>query len=98
MNDNDIKWYKYYGELEADRFVLNEMLNILQNYDGFNFDDECIAAKMYKSEADAVKRWHWHTNNPPVNDIYRLLGHLQEKYKPEYSIAIQSYIKSKSSS
>jgi len=31
---------------------------------------------MYKSEAENVKRWHWHTNNPPVNDIYRLLGHL----------------------
>lgn len=29
MNENDIKWYKYYGELEADRFVLNEMLNML---------------------------------------------------------------------
>lgn len=98
MNDNDINWYNYYGELAADRFILNEMLNQLQENEDFDYYGECQAAKMYKSEADAVKRWHWHTNNPPVNDIYRLLGHLQDKYKTEYKIALQLYITSNSSS
>ena len=98
MNEQDLKYYDVYGELEADRFILNEMLNILQNYDGFDYNGECQEAKMYKSEAEALKRWHWHTNNPPVNEIYRLLGHLQYKYQAEYKTALQSYIKSKSSS
>ena len=98
MNENDIKYYKLYGELAADRFILNEMLNMLQNYEDFNYEDECQAAKMYKSEAEALKRWYWHVNNPPVNEIYRLLGHLQEKYIPEYTIAVNNYIKSNTTS
>ena len=98
MNEEDLKHYNVYGETEADRFILNEMLKMLFLYDGFDFYGECQKAKMYKSEADNVKRWHWHTNNPPHNDIYRLLGHLQYEYEPEYRIALQKYIKSNSSS
>lgn len=94
MNEEDLKYYNVYGEAAADRYILNEMLNLLQPYDDFDFYGECQEAKMYKSEAENVKRWHWHTNNPPVNDIYRLLGHLEYKYPPEYKIALQSYLKS----
>ena len=94
MTENDLRNYNVYGELEADRYILNEMLNNLQNKEGFDFDYECQAAKMYKSEAEAVKRWHYYTNTPPVNEIYRLLGHLQYEYKEEYREALLSYIKS----
>ena len=100
MNDNELRSFKYnhYGISEADRYILNDMLNLLQPYDNFNLERECFEAKMYPYETENVKKWYWHINNPPVNDIYRLLGHLQDKYKTEYELAAQSYLKSKSSS
>ena len=98
MNEEDLKYYNVYGEVKADRFILNEMLNMLFQYEDFDYYGECQKAKMYKSEAENVKRWHWHTNNPPTNDIYRLLGHLQDEYEPEYRIALHKYINSNLSS
>ena len=80
-----------YGIPEADQFILNEMLKRLQGQEGFNYDGECFEGKLYKAEADNIKRWQWHTNNPPTNDIYRLLGHLQEKYESVYNDALQEY-------
>lgn len=29
MNEEDLKYYNVYGEVKADRFILNEMLNML---------------------------------------------------------------------
>ena len=41
MNEEDLKHYNVYGEIEADRFILNEMLKMLFLYDGFDYYGEC---------------------------------------------------------
>ena len=92
MTREELERYDVFGEPEADAYILKKMLKLLKVNKDFDYDQECKEAKMYISEAQSIKQWLSRNTKPPVNDIFRLLGHLEYKYHDVYLTALQYYL------
>ena len=83
-------YFNVYDNPEAEAFILNEMLQIL-NGEGIRLESIISDLGINEKQANSLLQWQAHSRKPEPTIINHLLSHLEIIYGQEYSKAVQTY-------